>query len=88
MKSEVSPSLVQSATSTTMHSLIATEHSRSRSIDASAGPLQPLKPQFDLLKAVIKAEFVVFLVLLLAVALLHFKLNRGETGELLCRADL
>jgi hypothetical protein len=36
---------------------------------------------------VIKAEFVMFLVLLLAVALLHFKLNRGETGELLCRAD-
>jgi hypothetical protein len=71
-----------------MHALIATERPRSRSIDTAAGPLPPIKLQFDLLRAVIKAEFVVFLVLLLAVALLHFKLNSGETGELLCRADL
>ena len=88
MKSDTSPSLGQSATSSTMQSLIASERPRSRSIDAGTGSLHPRKALFDPLVAVVKVEFVLFWVLLVAVALLHFKLNRGETGELNCRGEL
>ena len=84
MKTE--QSLGQSATSSTMRSLIASERPRSHSIDA--GSLHATKPPVDPLHLVIKVEFVLFWALLLAVALLHFKLNRAETGQLVCRLDL
>lgn len=71
-----------------MQTLLSSERPRSRSIDAVTGSLRPSKGHSDPLVTVVKAEFVLFWVLLLAIALLHFKLNRAEAGELNCREDL
>ena len=90
VKTETS-SLNFSASSKSMKSVMSAPRARSRSFDISVNdPVEAgWKKSRWLLEVVVKVEFGLFLVLALAVALLHFKVNRlGRDGELVCRVDL